>query len=170
MLHRILLGLVKLFFSLHTQALSLSMLLLPRKHKITATNRQYDSALDDFRRYAQVREAIRQQVLSAIDATFYNVLEDETFGYADVTIIQLLNHLQTSYALLTDDDLEQNRQRLAEPWTPDEPFENLWVKIKHLRSIATAGGEPLTERYRYEIDPRCTRTSRRLLTPTPHLA
>jgi hypothetical protein len=113
--------------------------------QITATNRQYDAKLDDFRRYTQVREAMRQQILTAVDSTFYDVLEDETFGYADVTIITLLQHLHNEYALLTDDDLENNRKRLSEPWTPDEPFETLWTKIKHLRAVAHAGGEPLTD-------------------------
>jgi hypothetical protein len=47
----------------------------------------------------QVNEAIRQQILSAVDSTYYDVLEDDTFGYADVTIIALLTHLQTTYVV-----------------------------------------------------------------------
>ena len=113
--------------------------------QITAADRQYDTALKVFRCYSQVLEAIRQQILAAIDPTYYNVLEDNTFGYAGVTIIAFLKHLDTTYgATLTADDIELNR---AEAWTPDVTLENLWVHIKHhcLRAIATAGGEPLSD-------------------------
>ena len=57
----------------------------------------------------------------------------------------LLAHLDSTYATLSADDLEFNRMRLADAWTPDEPFENLWVRIKHLCAIADAGGEPLSD-------------------------
>ena len=31
------------------------------------------------------------------------------------------------------------------PGTPEEPIEHLWIRIKHLRAIADAGGEPLSD-------------------------
>jgi hypothetical protein len=73
------------------------------------------------------------------------VLADEYFGYADVTVPQILTHLRTTYATLTDDDLETNRNKLSTPWNPDEPIEQLWLRNKHIRAVATAGGDPLTD-------------------------
>jgi hypothetical protein len=35
--------------------------------------------------------------------------------------------------------------QLSEAWTPEEPLENLWVKVKHLRAVALAGGEPFLD-------------------------
>ncbi len=40
--------------------------------------------------------------------TYYNVLEDDTFGYTNVTIIALLSQLQVNYATLSADDLGLN--------------------------------------------------------------
>jgi hypothetical protein len=113
--------------------------------QITVVNRQYDAQLEDFRQYERVRQAIRQQILLAVDATYHDVLSHDDFGYADVTIIALLQHLHTHYAALTADDLEENRDKLAQAWTPDEPIENLWLRIKHIRAVASAGTEPLTD-------------------------
>ena len=31
------------------------------------------------------------------------------------------------------------------PGTPEEPIEHLWIRIKHLRAIADAGGEPFSD-------------------------
>jgi hypothetical protein len=75
---------------------------------ITATNRTDDAALAEFWRYEEIREAVFQQILQAVEATYYDVLADEDFGYADVTVPQILAHLKTTYATLTDDDLETN--------------------------------------------------------------
>jgi hypothetical protein len=73
------------------------------------------------------------------------ILADEDFGYADVTVPQILTRLRTTYATLKDDDLETNCSKLSTPWNPDEPIEQLWLRIKHIRAVATAGGEPLTD-------------------------
>jgi hypothetical protein len=95
--------------------------------QITATSRTYDAALAEFRRYKEIREAIHQQILQAVEATYHNVLANEDFGYVDVTLPQLLTHLRTTYATLTDNDLETNRNKLSEPWNPDEPIEQPWL-------------------------------------------
>lgn len=56
----------------------------------------------------------------------------------------LLAHLESTDATLSTDDLELNLMCLvADAWTPDEPFKNLWVCIKHLHAIANASGDPL---------------------------
>jgi hypothetical protein len=107
-------------------------------------NRQYDAELDDFRQYERVREAIPQQILLAVNATYHDVLSHNDFGYADVTIIALLQHPHTQYATLTAVDLEENRDKLSQAWTPDEPIDNLWLRIKHICAVASAGTEPLT--------------------------
>jgi hypothetical protein len=113
--------------------------------QITAANRTYDAALANFRRYEEVREAIHQQILTAVYATYHGVLAYSDFGYADATIPVILTHLRTTYATLTDDDLETNRTQLATTWNPGEPIENLWLCIKHIRAVATAGQEPITD-------------------------
>ena len=94
--------------------------------QITAANHLFDTSLDAFRRYSQIREILRQQILTVIDPT-------------------LLAHLDSTYATLSADDLEFNRMRLADGWKPDEPIENLWVRIKHICTFADAGGEPLSD-------------------------
>ena len=111
---------------------------------IQAANRGYDRDKEIFRQFTKVKAELKQQILAAVNPTYYDVLEDDILGYKDVTIIQLLNHLQAHYATLTYADLENNRMSLSSPWNPDEPFENLWTKIKHHRAVANAGNEPLT--------------------------
>jgi hypothetical protein len=113
--------------------------------QITAANRAYDHFLDEFKTYTTIKETLKQQVLSAVDPIYYQDLEDDTFGYADVLIPAIINHLTTTYGTLTASDLEINRDKLTEAWNPDDPIENLWKNIKIIRAVATQGAEPISD-------------------------
>jgi hypothetical protein len=104
---------------------------------ITAANRLWDENKDIFRQYTQVKADVRQQIIKAVDPVYFVTLEDPLFGFADVTIPQFLAHLSTTYGTLDAETLEKNRDKLKEPWNPDEPFEHFWLKIKTIRSVAT---------------------------------
>jgi hypothetical protein len=76
--------------------------------RITAANRSYDHAMDEFKMHASITEKHKQQVLSAVDPIYYQDLEDDTFGYGDVRIPAIINHLTTTYGTLAASDLEFN--------------------------------------------------------------
>jgi hypothetical protein len=56
-------------------------------------------------------------------------------------IIEILQHLQTTYGLLTANDLETNCNKLMALWNPDEPLTNIWKHIKIIRTVAITGNE-----------------------------
>jgi hypothetical protein len=119
--------------------------------QITVTNRQYDQDLVDFETYLAVTETIRKQTLEAIDLIFYNVLEDNIFGYADVTILELLTHVTSEYGTLTRTDLEANHNILEAAWNPDDEFANLWTRIKSVRQLSLDGGDPISDNTTMEL-------------------
>jgi hypothetical protein len=102
--------------------------------QIVAGDRLYDKSKTDFARYNKVRESIKQQILAAVNSIYYQDLEDDEFGYADVTIPNIITHLTTMYGQLTAADLENNRAKLTEQWNPDDPIEDLWKRIRVIRS------------------------------------
>ena len=112
--------------------------------QITQANRIYDTNLSDFNTYRSVIAELRQQIIQAVDSIYYNVLEDPVFGYADVTPLQLLQHLTTTYGTRSIDDLEENRATLAADWDPDSPIEDLWTRIKDAKQYAAAT-EPISD-------------------------
>ena len=69
---------------------------------ITAGNRLYDTNVLRFQKYQSVKSAVRAQILTAVPPTYYNTLEDALFGYANVEIIDLLEHLADAYADVND--------------------------------------------------------------------
>jgi hypothetical protein len=84
--------------------------------QITAANRSYDHAMDEFKMYATITEKLKQRAFSAVDPIYYQDLEDDTFGYANVHIPAIITHLTTTYGTLTASDLEVNRDKLTEAW------------------------------------------------------
>ena len=74
--------------------------------------------------------------------TIINVLEDAEFGYSDQSPLEILQHLTTTYATISIDDLEDNRSRLSADWNPDDPIENLWTLVKSVTDYAAASAEP----------------------------
>jgi hypothetical protein len=105
----------------------------------------------EFTLYQTVTETIRKQILEAINPTFYDVLEDDTFGYAGVTILQLLNHINSEYGKMTRTDLEINRNLLKAALNPDDEFATLWTHIKTVRQIASDGGDPISDNTTMEL-------------------
>jgi hypothetical protein len=77
-----------------------------------------------------VNESLRQLVLTAVNPLYYQALEDDDF--ADVTIPAIITHLTTTYGTVNATDLVNNRNSLADAWNPDEPFENLWKRIRNI--------------------------------------
>jgi hypothetical protein len=106
--------------------------------QITVVNCQYNAELDDCSQYERVCEAIRQQVLLAVNVTYHDILSHDDFGYADVTIIALLQHLHTHYAhslLMTWKKIEtsyRNHGRQTSPSKICGSASNTFVLLRRL--------------------------------------
>jgi hypothetical protein len=112
---------------------------------VVALNRAYDKRVEKYATYANLRETVKGQILKAVDPIYVNVLRDPVFGFADVTILQFLEHLRTNYGVLNASEIEANRNKLSEDWNPDQPIENLWTRITVIRDIATNAGSAITD-------------------------
>jgi hypothetical protein len=110
--------------------------------QIAETIRLFNQNLKEHALYNEVATALKAH---AVDNTYIRELEDATFGFADVTPHAMLDHLDTTYAVLTPEALETNRTSLSDGWNPDELLENLWRKIIEVQRIATSGGAPITD-------------------------
>jgi hypothetical protein len=96
---------------------------------------------------AMIAETIRLYNQQPVEHTLYNRVSTEitsqilraVFGFADVTHVMIIKHLEDNYAVLTPEALEANRTSLSDACNPDQPIENLWIKIFEIQRI----GPPL---------------------------
>ena len=109
-------------------------------NQITETNRQYAHDLSEFRIFTNTAEALKKQILKAIPETYITILEDDDFGYADVTSTDLMVHLNRSYGQITADDIENNRSTLSADWNVDLPIEDLWSRVQEAQRFSREAG------------------------------
>lgn len=117
-----------------------------------ATQRAVTIGLSNFERqqkewetYTLVANALKRQLLEAIEPVYLSSLSHPTFGFANVGVFQMLQHLRNTYAVLTPDILSKNLEALGAKWEPSESLEPLWERGVKARAIAQAGGDEITE-------------------------
>ena len=109
-------------------------------HQITETNRQFSHALSEFRTYNNTAESLKKQIITAVPTRYITILEDDDFGFADVTSTEMLVHLQRVYGQISADDIENNRSTLSADWNVDSPIEDLWSRIQEAQRFSVAAG------------------------------
>ncbi|KAG7348799.1 hypothetical protein IV203_011396 [Nitzschia inconspicua] len=85
-----------------------------------------------------------KQILTAVEPIFYHEPQDKEFGFADVTPLQLLNHLTTRYGKITQQDLKENREELRAPWNPNEDMTTVWNRIHDCIQFAAGTYDPIS--------------------------
>ena len=81
--------------------------------QITEINRQYLVNKTEFEAFNKVKQDLKHQVLKAIMDKYTQTLADRTYGYANVTVLQLLQHLHNTYGIISPDDLAKNEKSLG---------------------------------------------------------
>ena len=115
------------------------------QHQLIAIQGQFDRDTKEWEIYHATAAALKRQVIAAIDGTYIASLEHPLFGFTNVTVHQIINHLETTYAALDPDALTQNLESLRAPWEPIETMEPLWQRGVLAQQLATAGGVPITD-------------------------
>lgn len=112
---------------------------------IAENTRVYNATLAELDKANNVHAELVNQILAAVPDKYLAALQHDDYGYATVTIAQMLTHLTTTYGRLTRTDLEKNRASITSCWNCDEAIEDLWLRLSEIKRIATDGNEPLTD-------------------------
>lgn len=111
--------------------------------QIAENIRLFNQSIGEQLLYQRVTAALKQQLILAVENRYMQVLEDTEFGFSDVTPLAILTHLKATYGVITQDDLETNRNLLVAQWNPDDPIENIWLRIRECQSFCSTI-EPIT--------------------------
>ena len=90
---------------------------------------EYANNLSQWQVYQHTDQALLLQCMQAINETYYKILEDAEEGYADLHLIDLLDHINDSYGTITPDDLQANEDSMNVPWSPEQPLEDLFNQV-----------------------------------------
>ena len=98
------------------------------------------------REYLAVDAKLKQLIVQAVDDTYFTALEDPEVGLGPITSSQLLAYIVSEYGNVTLEDLDENREKLNEPWNSEQPIRMLWDRVKECQRISNAGGETITDK------------------------
>jgi hypothetical protein len=88
-------------------------------------NRQYEADLAAYELYSKVSNALKHQILLAVEPTFLQALAHPRLGFMTVTPLAMIRHLDETYGRLTPGEIKANRLALSTTWNPDRPIEDL---------------------------------------------
>ena len=112
--------------------------------QISALERQHKADIQEYQEYLAVQQALKKQLIGAVDPIYLRALEDRVLGYANQTVLHMLTHLFENYAQLTATELFDNlTTKLTKPWDPSTPFEAVISQIEDCAEFAEDGNSPL---------------------------
>jgi hypothetical protein len=110
--------------------------------QIAGLERAFKAARQIWVAWNNTDKALKEQVLGAVEESFYRVLRNRHTGYAGVTTLQLITHLYDMYSNLTPEDLAANDERMKTQYDVSRPIETLYDQVEDAIEYASAGGNP----------------------------
>jgi hypothetical protein len=74
---------------------------------------------------------------------YFDILNDNMVGYANISARDMLDHLFELYGNITAVDLDINFEHMCRAWDPHQPVETLFRKIQDCDDYSEAGGVPI---------------------------
>jgi hypothetical protein len=106
--------------------------------------RTHTEDLRNWKEYNNMQNALKKQVIDAIEPIYLRSLRNRHVGYANHTIRDLITYLIDTYGLITPIDLKKNNDLLNTAWDPNTPFEYLVDQVEEAVEYADDGNQPFT--------------------------
>jgi hypothetical protein len=74
---------------------------------------------------------------------YLKILNYNMVGYANISAIDMLDHIFETYGNITAVDLEINFEHMCQAWDPQQPVETLFKQIQECADYSEAGGVPI---------------------------
>ena len=116
-----------------------------------AQHRAWEAETKNFERYYNTDNALKKLLIAAIPNMYLKAMEDNTFGFARVTTLELLTHLWANYGRIRPSDLDENIQKLHTPWFPPTPIEDLFAQMDASIKFADDNNDPIGDQFAIRI-------------------
>ena len=90
--------------------------------QIASLNRAFDKEFQIYSDFVAVGNALKKQLLAAVEDIYICSLKQPYIGYGNVTVLQIITHLYATYVKLSSGDLEDNETRMNTAYDPNLPI------------------------------------------------
>ncbi len=113
----------------------------------TIANRQsaYNRNLAAYTMCNKVEIGLKAMLLKAVPKIYLLALCDEIFEFANVTPAEMLEHLETTYGAINEDDLAANLEACEAAWDPNTPIEIVFANTNKCAQFAAAGNDDISD-------------------------
>ena len=113
---------------------------------INEANRQnrYHQKLYD--KNNDMSKALVRLIVDAVEPVYLNRLKHKTFGYANVTPLKMITHLQEQFSEITDVDMAANVARMEKAWDITIPLEAIFTQLDEGQDFAKDNKEPISDK------------------------
>ena len=92
--------------------------------------------------YDSTDKPLKSLLIAAVNETYIRSLHDKYTSYANITTLQMLMHLYSAYAKITEGDLEENNKRMRTDYDVNQPMEVLIGQIDDTVDMEAAADNP----------------------------
>jgi hypothetical protein len=117
------------------------------QHQINAAKDEHLELLRVWREYHATDKALRQQLLAAVPDMYYQSLCDEDTGYAAVTTLEILEHLQAEHGTINKTEIAANDRAMHAPYDPATPIQQFFKHIEACFQFAKAAKSEYTDEH-----------------------
>jgi hypothetical protein len=108
--------------------------------QISAARHIWEEDVQTYRTYTSVQQALKKQIISVFEPMYLDVLNDNMFGFTNISARDMLDHLFSNYGNITAVDLELNFEHIRRAWDPQQPVESLFKQIQDCADYYEVGG------------------------------
>jgi hypothetical protein len=108
--------------------------------QISAARHIWEEDVQTYRTCTSVQQALKKQIISVFEPMYFDILNDNMVGYANISARGMLDHIFDTYGNITAVDLEINFEHMRRAWDPQQPVETLFKQIQDCADYSEAGG------------------------------
>ena len=108
--------------------------------------RKHAKQLRQYNECRNVEASLQNKLITTFEDTYLSPLKNAFTGYSGSTTMTLIYHLYTHYMRISVTELVKNNRKLREIFNPDEPLQNLYMRLNECVNYVTAAVKPITER------------------------
>jgi hypothetical protein len=108
--------------------------------QISAAHHIWEEDAQTYRTCTSVQQALKRHIISVFEPMYLDILNNNMFGYANISARDMLDHLFETYGNITAGDLDINFEHMRRAWDPQHPVESLFKQIQYCADYSEAGG------------------------------
>jgi hypothetical protein len=108
--------------------------------QISAARHIWEEDVQTYLTCTSVQHSLKKQIISVFEPMYFDILNENMVGYANISARDILDHLFETYENITAVDLEINFEHMRRAWDPQQPVESLLKQIQDCAKYSEAGG------------------------------